>query len=177
MDRLADHDTPLKLAHGANERLVVVYSPKGERIVLSAAAALTSARVLMRAGQAAAREAERAGNVVAVRFDRLRRIPQRRWQTLRGVQRSQPLRWLVALMLLPVGLALGTAGAMFAAVALLSKETALGIGLFLPLVGLLLAVPLSWLIAPLAMSREERACRPLPGSRPQLVANNDFAGS
>lgn len=172
MASTGDLDTPLKLAHGASERLVVVYSPKGERIVLSAAVALLSARDLARAGRAAARHAREGTNVVPVQFNPLRRLPQRRLQKAGRVSRSQPLRWLVALMLLPVGVALGSAAATFLYLVAFGAKLTLGFGLLLPLLGILVALPLSWLIAPMAMSREERACRAPPGSRPQLVASN-----
>lgn len=167
-----DLDTPLKLAHGASERLVVIYSPKGERIVLSAAAALLSARELARAGRAAARHARQGANVVPVHFNPLRRLPQRRWQAISLARKSQPLRWLVALLLLPVALAIASAGSFFVFLPILDAELTLGAGLLLALLGVALAFPISWLIAPMVMSREERGCRPPPGSRPQLVTSN-----
>lgn len=168
-----DLDTPLKLARGASERLVVLYSPKGERIVLSAAAALLSARELARAGRAAARHARDRANIVPVHFDPLRRLPQRRWQAIGLTRQSQPLRLLVALLLLPIGLAIASAGSVLAFLVIFDAPLTLGTMLLLQTLGAVLALPLSWLLAPLAMSSEERGCRPPPGSRPQLVASNN----
>lgn len=177
MDRHGDLDAPLQLGLSANDCLVVLYTPSGERIALSAGAALRSARALEQAGRQAQLHASLAGNVVPARFDRARRLTQRRWQTLREEGRNQPLCWLVAMMLLPVGLALCTALAFVLLLLAFSEASVMAAGLFLPIVGLALAVPLSWLAAPLAMSHEERACRPPPGTRPQLVASNDAAAT
>lgn len=171
MDRSRIFDTPLRFARA--DGIVVIYTPAGQRIALSAAAALDSAQALAEAGREAMQQERRAGNVIEVRFDRLRHLPQRRWQAWCAGLRRQPLRRLVAMLLLPVGLALGTALA-FGLLMLGWGSAALAAWApYLPLAGLALALPLVWCAAPLAMSRDERAGRPDGGGALHLAASNE----
>lgn len=169
-------DTPLRLGRSKEGRVVVVYTPSGERVMLSAAAAMLSARDLARAARVAARAHRRDGSIVRVRFDQVRHFPQRRWQAFRARLHQQGLRRLVAALLLPIGLSLSTPVIVWGAVAILGREAALALGLLLIAAAVLLALAISWIVAPLVMSRDELAVRPPLGSRPRLAASRDCPG-
>lgn len=177
MEHTHASDTPLRLARSADERVVVVYSPRGERIALSAAAAMLSARDLARAARLAARARVRAASVVRVRFDNLRHLPQRHWQALRGRLRHQELRRTVAGLLLPLGIGIAAALVLLSAIALLGAAAGLAAGLLLSPLIVALAVLLSWIAAPWFMNRDEHVWRPPAGTRPKLVTSDGDAGS
>lgn len=174
MDRSRIFQTPLRLARDPGNGSVVVYTPSGERLALSAAAAAQSAKDLAQGAERAARNCARSGKVITVRFDVVRHPLGRRWQMLRGSLRGQSLRWLVAAFLLPVGLGLGTAVAIGLLLLLGAGNGGL-LGLYATFGGMLLALPIAWFAAPLVMSRDEREPRAPPGSHPYLATTEPTA--
>lgn len=167
-------DTPLRFTRDDNMPVVVIYAPDGHRIVLSASAAMRSARELARAAKRAARRGDPAA-VVSGHFNWLRNLPQRRWQSWRAGRPSFPLRAEVAVLLLPLATGIGTA-VFIALTLLLGAATALHLIVWAPLAGLIAAVPLGWLGAILLIDHEELASRPPRGSRPRLVASDPALG-
>lgn len=151
----------MRTARGHDGRTVVIYTPTGERIVLSASAARASARELAEAACLALECCATQNTVVQGQFGAHRRPVQRRWQAMLHALAVQRLRLVVAALLLPIAAALASVPALVGAI-LLGAEVAVELVLLLTtLTVLLLAAPIAWLIAPLVMSRDEcRADRP-----------------
>jgi hypothetical protein len=136
---------------------------------MSPAAALLSARELARAARRA--RGQGRDNVVCAHFP-ARRLLRRRWQSMRGWMREQGLRWLVALLLLPVAFATGMALTLALALASLGDLATAWLYSLLPLGGIVLGLPIAWLFTPLLLGAHERETRPPPGSRPRLIAES-----
>ncbi|MDE2405891.1 MAG: hypothetical protein KGM17_14575 [Sphingomonadales bacterium] len=149
-------DTPLRSARSRCRRGIVLFAPDGTRLLLTREAALRSREALDRA---LAEPFEPPAAVVMLPR------PRRPLHRLRQALRAAPsgCRLIVAMVLLPLLWVVASETLLGATLAALPVPQTRALAPWEALLGLALALPLAWRLAPLLLSPEERRPRPVRG--------------